>query len=405
MGVNNKQRRAAKRRRRARGRDSRESHAQSSAAVGADDEAIHADVEFQLRATVILLRELKHDDHALQVKVDRLLARIRPAPRQVLEILLVELLDRLAEQVERGGWARPDLDQFMRRGPGDRHLPMLHAVLEHRRTLPIQTDAGLASALAVAARLSAAPLLDADTLLEQEQLEGAVAHPKLAQVRALLAKAESTDFDEEAEALSAKAQELISRYALGRLVGEAGQGRDRARPRVRRIWLDSPYVRAKASLVHEVASANRCRAASADDLGFTLVVGDPVDLEGVEMLVTSLLVQANTAMLRQGRRVDRRGNSRTRAFRQSFLLAYAMRIGERLRMATDDVVTSEGGRELLPVLRDHETRVSEAFDALIPHTVLRQGPAVNDGEGWSAGLVAADLASLDVGAQLARDAG
>ena len=39
----------------------------------------------------------------------------------------------------------------------------------------------------------------------------------LARVRALLAKAESTDFPDEAEVLSAKAQELISRYALDRL--------------------------------------------------------------------------------------------------------------------------------------------------------------------------------------------
>ncbi len=45
----------------------------------------------------------------------------------------------------------------------------------------------------------------------------------LGRVRALLAKAEATKFPEEAEALSAKAQELMSRYSL--------QGLGRPRPR------------------------------------------------------------------------------------------------------------------------------------------------------------------------------
>ena len=39
-------------------------------------------------------------------------------------------------------------------------------------------------------------------------------HRLLARVRALLARAELTGFDEEAEALTAKAQELITRHAI-----------------------------------------------------------------------------------------------------------------------------------------------------------------------------------------------
>jgi Protein of unknown function (DUF2786) len=45
----------------------------------------------------------------------------------------------------------------------------------------------------------------------------------LAGVRSLLAKAESTEFAEEVELLSAKAQELITRYALNRLLDEPAE--------------------------------------------------------------------------------------------------------------------------------------------------------------------------------------
>jgi hypothetical protein len=56
------------------------------------------------------------------------------------------------------------------------------------------------------------------------------------------------------------------------------------------------------------------------------VIGFPADLDAVELLFTSLLVQANTAMLRAGAKRDQYGRSRTRAFRQSFLMSYAIRM-------------------------------------------------------------------------------
>ena len=127
--------------------------------------------------------------------------------------------------------------------------------------------------------------------------------------------------------------------------------------------------------------------------------GAPADLAAVEMLVTSLLVQADVAMLRQGRRVDRAGRSRTRAFRQSFLTAFAVRIGERLEQVAQDAVAAEDTSVLLPALRDHQSKVDDAFDAVVPHTMGRS-TSVTDGEGWAAGHAAADLAQLDVNDQL-----
>jgi hypothetical protein len=56
----------------------------------------------------------------------------------------------------------------------------------------------------------------------------------------------------------------------------------------------------------------------------------------------SLLVQAHAAMRRFGRQTDRRRTSRTRSFRQSFLLSYANRIGERLQAADHGIAASSG---------------------------------------------------------------
>ena len=216
----------------------------------------------------------------------------------------------------------------------------------------------------------------------------------LSRVRALLAKAEATEFPDEAEALSAKAQELMSRYSIREAVADHDRGRAPVAA-ARRIWIDNPYPTAKASLVQAVGQANRCRVVWAA-LGFVTVVGTETDLDLVELLTTSLLVQANRAMLQAGRHVGSGGQARTRSFRQSFLVAYATRIGERLE-GTSASVTADIQRDsrLLPVLAAKVGRPNELTDRLFPSTVP-QPVSVSNGAGWGAGRAAADLARLDV---------
>jgi hypothetical protein len=226
----------------------------------------------------------------------------------------------------------------------------------------------------------------------------------LARVRGLLAKAESTTFPEEAEALSAKAQELMSRYSLERIVIDSADssGSDPHPATARRLWLDTPYVAAKALLVGAVAEANRCRTVLSEKLGFTTVLGDEVDLEIVELLATSLLVQATRAMVSAGSQTTRSGRSRTRSYRQSFLIAYATRIGERLTTARDAgaAAVSDPGR-LLPVLAAREQVVDELFESMFPESVSRSF-SVGNAAGWHAGRAAADLAVLDTRRSVAR---
>ncbi|WP_086820719.1 DUF2786 domain-containing protein [Allokutzneria sp. NRRL B-24872] len=209
----------------------------------------------------------------------------------------------------------------------------------------------------------------------------------LSRVRGLLAKAESTDFPDEAEALSAKAQELMNRYALDRAAVEV---EEQAPPAVavRRIWLDSPYVAEKGHLVSAVAGANRCRSVLAEKPGYLTVVGDEFDLDSTELLATSLLVQANRAMLAEGKRT---GQAKTRSYRQSFLISYGVRIGERLHTVTelDDSVS----RALVPVFAAREQAVDNTVDELFPQLKARDF-TVRDATGWAAGHAAADRARL-----------
>src|SRR6476646_1454927 len=98
----------------------------------------------------------------------------------------------------------------------------------------------------------------------------------LERVRALLSKAESTTFPEEADALTAKAQELMARHAIDQAMvdaGGTGAGGRTGLPTSRRIWIDNPYADGKSLLFNHVAVANRCRAVFFRSLGFMTVIG------------------------------------------------------------------------------------------------------------------------------------
>jgi hypothetical protein len=234
----------------------------------------------------------------------------------------------------------------------------------------------------------------------------------LSRIRALLAKAEATEYAEEAEALSARAQELMAKYSIDQALLAAESGRKDA-PAGRRIAVDNPYEAPKTSLLQAVAMANRCRVVWSKEVGLATVVGFEADLDAVELLFTSLLVQASAAMLHAGSRQDAYGRSRTRAFRQSFLVSYAIRIGERLSHAAEHAtqeaaaeqetaagqpagaIAGAGGTALVPFLAARQRAVDDAVDEMFGDTLRRGRSArVTDAEGWASGRAAADLATL-----------
>lgn len=217
----------------------------------------------------------------------------------------------------------------------------------------------------------------------------------LARIRALLAKAESTEFEAEAETFTAKAQELMTRHRIDRAILDR-EGSVEVETTARRISIDSPYAQAKAMLAGGIARANSCRTAWSKGLGFVTVHGHAEDLDGVEELYTSLLLQATTALQREGSKRDRFGRSRTAQFRRAFLLGFASRITERLCSATDETVQGaarETGRDLVRILDGRERAAEEGLRSA--HGRLRTSRvSVSDGEGYEAGTRLADRADV-----------
>lgn len=157
---------------------------------------------------------------------------------------------------------------------------------------------------------------------------------RLSTIRALLAKAEATEYPDEAEAFFAKASELISRWAIDEAMLWAGTSEGgREQPDELQLLLHAPYLPQKAVLVGAVASAHGCRAVrivSPPGVGTEImsVVGFPSELRWVDTLVTSLLVQLTSAMLaRCPRGVSA---SASASWRRSFIVGFAEEVGRRL---------------------------------------------------------------------------
>ena len=245
------------------------------------------------------------------------------------------------------------------------------------------------------------PTAGADARGRAARPGSAVDAKKLATIRALLSKAEATEFTEEADAFTAKAQDLMTRYAIDEaLLADAADGVD---VRSRRVHIDNPYAAAKAHLLAGVGRVNRVKAIWDDEHGIATVVGLPVDLDLTEMLFTSLLVQATRSMTEAGA-VTQGGHrlDRSPSFRRAFLLAFATRIGERLTEAGAHAEQEESAHRgnVLPVLARRSAAVEREFETLFPDAVESRARRV-DPRGWHAGRSAADRAVFAKG-QLRR---
>ncbi|MFG2997286.1 DUF2786 domain-containing protein [Streptomyces sp. NPDC048340] len=214
----------------------------------------------------------------------------------------------------------------------------------------------------------------------------------LGRIRALLAKAEATTFPEEAEALSAKAQELMARHTVDEaLLAASGKGPAQV-PAACRIGVEPPYEEAKAVLLDAVAGANRCRAVWNSGFEFSTVVGFESDLEAVELLYTSLLVQGTAAMTRAEAGQRAGGRKGTKTFRQSFLLAYASRLGQRLAETAEH--TAAETLDNLPALVARDVAVTSRAEEMFPRTTTTRLRGATDLAGWEDGTAAADRAHV-----------
>ena len=305
----------------------------------------------------------------------------RVAGRLIALVIAVDHASRRGEQLDQSRRAQVESLQLPRATGGDGWLTgfIAHERLDRAAAMRTVTD-------------SLRNLVMLGPLRPLPHTEAASADPVFAKVRALLAKAESTTFEAEALAFTAKAQELMTRHAIDSAALHGATSPAAGAPSVIRVPLDPPYINAKARLLAVVARASRCRTVELGGSGLAEVIGMPSDLAAVELLFTSLLVQAQTALTQ--------ATGSSRSYRSSFLYAFAWRIGERLREINDTLLKqgeAEHGASFLPVLRSQADRIDDFVDERYGklRTVSSRGRA--DPAGWAGGRAAADRAKLSFG--------
>ncbi len=217
--------------------------------------------------------------------------------------------------------------------------------------------------------------------------------PLLARVRKLLAKAEDPACTPaEAAAFTAKAAELIAKYG----VDQALLGGTRPDPVGDRIvTVEPPYARDKAGLLATVALAMRCRVVHLQRRGLarSYLFGHAADLERVELLFTSLLVQAAHGLAAAA--VP--WGEHPAAFRRSWLVGFTEAIRARLRETEESAAASVPGADL--VLVDRTALVERRRDEVYPR-LAKLGPRRLRGSGRGQGYAVGRRANLGLDAHL-----
>ncbi len=171
--------------------------------------------------------------------------------------------------------------------------------------------------------------------------------PLLDRVRKLLAKAEARGVTPaEAQALTAKAAELMAKYGLDRALLAADRP-ETDRPANRVLDIDNPWAREKAHLLCGLAAALRCQcillpATAADGAGRkpgsrVHIFGFTSDIERTDVLYTSVLLQMWNGL--GGVRVPD-WTSSPRAWRRSWLLGFATAVIAKVRAAERGAITA-----------------------------------------------------------------
>ncbi|MFC0039543.1 DUF2786 domain-containing protein [Actinomadura rayongensis] len=193
-------------------------------------------------------------------------------------------------------------------------------------------------------------------------------NPILARIRGLLAHAESTGNVQEAEAFTAKAVGLMAKYGIEHAMLSDVEPETDTIGDSERIRLHAPYALDKVTLLHHVAEALGCKMVfyKAGPTYSATVFGYESDRERVNLLFTSLLVQATHAMAA----TQVPFGESVKAFRRTWYQGFAIAVHERLKVAENharqqaeagSATATAGTRSTALVLADRADRVQDAW--------------------------------------------
>jgi Protein of unknown function (DUF2786) len=219
----------------------------------------------------------------------------------------------------------------------------------------------------------------------------------LDRVRKLLAKAEDESCTPpEAEALTAKAAELMAKYGIDRALLAAARPETDA-PSSRFVDIDNPWGKVKAHLLCGLGAAMRCQCimlTTRDGMRIH-VFGYASDIERTDLLYTSVLIQMWHGLAAAA--VPDRASPR--AWRRSWLLGFAAAVIGRVRSAEDAAraraeqpgPAGEPSRAAL-VLADRSLVIRTAVQREYP--VTRTARLTYSGSGYGAGYAQGQRADI-----------
>jgi hypothetical protein len=222
----------------------------------------------------------------------------------------------------------------------------------------------------------------------------------LDRVRKLLAKAEADGVTpEEAQALTAKAAELMAKYGIDRAL-LAAQRPETDQPASRMVDIYNPWARVQAHLLCGLASATRCQCIllPSGEGQRVHMFGYASDLERTDVLYTSVLVQMWHGLIATS--VPARASS-VRAWRRSWLLGFAAAVTARVQAAEEGAEAAAVAAPAGPhanaalVLADRSLVIRRNVAAAYP--VTRTARLTYTGSGFGAGYKQGERADLGTG--------
>lgn len=241
-------------------------------------------------------------------------------------------------------------------------------------------------------------------------------------IRALLDQAESTPYAAEAEAATAKATELMAKYRISQaMVSDAEDVPDTVDVREFKLRR-GPYVTVRSRLLFNIAEAFGCESVYVTgwEGRNVKVLGFRSDLDAVDMLFTSLMLQADVAV----RASEVPAGQKAVPWRRGFLHGFASEVGDRLEAqmaaAVEDETVKQGENpvpaadrsvsaepattSVALVLAARTTQVADEYKRRWPRVSSARSTATVGRSAASAGREAGRKAQLSSSAGVSRGA-
>lgn len=222
---------------------------------------------------------------------------------------------------------------------------------------------------------------------------------RLEKIQKLLTKAERTSNEHEAAAFFAKAEELMTRWAIDDAMLQAAGKKPEDKIEQRRVKIASTYFNPDISLLHGICRSHNCKLLQNKQGKYGLVIGFTSDVDHVITLYTSLQMQAarfSRLASKEEPMFDRMASMDQYIWRRSFREGFAVRVSERLKdavKATHAEAKKTHGTGMELVLVNRKDKVDEYYDGLSKGKARASNSRYNFGAG-NAGRKAGDRADI-----------